>query len=421
MPDIGKFKRVRNPAVSQGRSPIDCCVVGGGPGGALLALLLAREGVRVTLLERHSDFDRDFRGDTLHPATMEIMDQLGLAARLLEIPHGKIRKLSLFTPSGAVQLADLSRLRTRYPYVTMMPQVHFLEFLTEEATRYPGFELIMGARAHELIVEDGAVKGVHYRTQEGEGTIRCSLVVGADGRFSTVRKLAGLEVVANTAPIDVVWFRLPRDADDPVDAGAGYFRAGRAMVVLDRGREWQIAFVIFKDSFKELKEAGIEAFRREIATTVPAFQTRVHLIEDWKHVSMLSVEASRAPRWYRPGLLLIGDAAHVMSPIGGVGINYAIQDAVEAANVLVAPLKAGVVRVEQLAWVQRRREWPTKVIQAIQATALRRIVGAALQSVDTFQLPLVLRVITKIPGLRNLPGYMIAFGVRRARLRVTAT
>lgn len=399
-----------------------CCVVGGGPGGAILALLLARRGVRVTLLERHSDFDRDFRGDTVHPATMEIMDQLGLAGRLLEIPHSKIRALSLVTPSGTLRLADLGRLRTRYPYVTMMPQVKFLEFVTREAARYPEFELIMGARVQELLVEEGvgagAVRGVRYRTRDREGTIRAALTVGADGRFSTVRKLADLEAVSNTAPIDVVWFRLPRETDDPAETGAGYLRAGRAMVLLDRGSEWQIAFIILKGTFQELKNAGIEAFRREIAATVPALAGRAELLSDWNQVTMLSVAASRVRRWYRPGLLLIGDAAHVMSPVAGVGINYAIQDAVEAANVLTAPLQDGRLRTEHLAQVQRRREWPTKVIQAMQAMILRRIIAAALQSAGPVKLPIGLRILSRIPGLRNLPGYMIAFGVRRARLEL---
>ncbi len=407
---------------SRGRTPSEavqqttCCVVGGGPGGAILALLLARRGVRVTLLERHGDFDRDFRGDTVHPATMEIMDQLGLAGRLLEIPHSKIRVMSLVTPSGTLRLADLGRLRTRYPYVTMMPQVRFLEFVTREAARYPEFELIMGARAQELLVEEGVVRGVRYRTRDGEAAIRAALTVGADGRFSTVRKLADLETATSTPPIDVVWFRLPREPDDPAESGAGYLRAGRAMVLLDRGAEWQIAFVILKGTFHGLKDAGIEAFRREIAATVPMLAGRVELLSDWKQVTMLSVAASRLPRWYRPGLLLIGDAAHVMSPVGGVGINYAIQDAVEAANVLTAPLKDGRLRTEHLAQVQRRREWPTKVIQAMQAMVLRRIIAAALQSAGPVRLPIGLRLISRIPGLRNLPGYMIAFGVRRARL-----
>ncbi len=247
--------------LSEAAQETSCCIVGGGPGGAMLALLLARRGVRVTLLERHSDFDRDFRGDTVHPATMEIMDQLGLAGRLLEIPHAKIRSLSLFTTSGSLVLADFSRLRTRYPYVTMMPQVRFLEFITQEAARYPKFELLMGARANELLVDGEMVRGVRYRTHDGEGTIHADLTVGADGRFSTVRKLAGIEVATGSPPIHVVWFRLPREPDDPAEAGAGYFRAGGAMVLLDRGAEWQIAFVIFKGTFQELKDGGIEKFR----------------------------------------------------------------------------------------------------------------------------------------------------------------
>jgi 2-polyprenyl-6-methoxyphenol hydroxylase-like FAD-dependent oxidoreductase len=392
-----------------------CCIVGGGPGGAVLALLLARRDIPVVLLEAHDDFDRDFRGDTLHPSVLEIMDQLGLADGVLKIRHSKIRTFSFATPDGPVTLADLARLQTKFPFIAMVPQSKFLEFITGEAKQYPHFQLTMGARVEELITEDGVVRGVRYRERDGWHEVRATLTVGADGRGSRLRHLTGMEPVKTSPPMDVLWFRLPRFETD-AEGAMGRFSRGRLVVMLDRLDEWQMGYVIFKGSYKELRAKGIEAFREALAEAVPELGDRVRLLTDWKQVSILSVESSRMKRWHIPGLLLIGDAAHVMSPIGGVGINYAIQDATVAHNVLARPLLAGKVEEADLAEVQRRRERPTRVIQRFQTIIQRRVIAAALRAGQTFRLPLVMRLLLKIPGVRNIPGRLIAFGLRRVRV-----
>ncbi|MBA2450373.1 MAG: FAD-dependent oxidoreductase, partial [Chloroflexi bacterium] len=376
-----------------------------------LALLLARRDIPVTLLEEHQDFERDFRGDTIHPSTMELMDQLGLADRLLELPHTKLHTFGLQTPQGSVTIADLRRLKTRFPYITFMPQARFLEFITAEARREPSFRLVMGAGVQGLVVENGVVRGVRYRGRDGWHEIRAPLTVGADGRFSRVRRLAGFEPIGTAPPMDVLWFRLPRRPDEPHGA-VGRIANGHFMAMLDRGEQWQIAYAIPKGSYRELREAGITALRSSVAGVAPELADRVAQLEDWKDVSLLSVESSRVPRWYRPGLLLIGDAAHVMSPVGGVGINYAIQDAVVAANVLSGPLLSGRLHLRDMAEVQRQRAWPTRVIQAIQGFLQRRVVATALDPNATFAPPAFLR----LPLLRDLPARLIAFGVRPVRL-----
>ena len=392
-----------------------CCIVGGGPGGAVLALLLARRGVPVVLLEAHDDFDRDFRGDTLHPSVLEIMDQLGLADGVLQIRHSEIRKFSFATPDGPVTLADLARLDTKFPFIAMVPQSEFLEFITVEAKRYPHFQLTMGARVEELITEDGVVRGVRYREGDGWHEVRATLTVGADGRGSRVRHLTGMEPVKTSPPMDVLWFRLPRFETD-AEGAMGRFSRGRLVIMLDRLDQWQMGYVIFKGSYKELRAKGLEAFREALAEAVPELGDRVRLLTDWKQAAILSVESSRMKRWHIPGLLLIGDAAHVMSPIGGVGINYAIQDATVAHNVLARPLLAGKVEEKDLAEVQRRRERPTRVIQRFQTIIQKRVIAAALRAGQTFRLPLVMRLLLKIPGLRDIPGRLMAFGLRRVRV-----
>jgi 2-polyprenyl-6-methoxyphenol hydroxylase-like FAD-dependent oxidoreductase len=396
-----------------------CCIVGGGPAGAVLALLLARKGIAVTLLEAHRDFDRDFRGDTIHPSVMEIMAELGLADRLLQLPHAKMFNLTFTTPRGTLPGPDFRHLNTPYPYIMMLPQVKFLEFIIAEAQRYPSFKVKMGANVQELIEADGAVQGVRYRGQGGWHEVRAGLTVGADGRHSRVRQLAGIEPVGTSPPMDVLWFRLPRKPEEPEGAMARVGR-GAIMAMLDRGESWQIAYAIAKGSYKEFRSRGLEALQDSIATVAPELgepygdlPRRVDALQDWSQVAFLSVESSRCRRWYRPGLLLIGDAAHVMSPVGGVGINYAIQDAVVTANVLSTPLQQGNVQLRDLAAVQRRREWPTRIIQAFQTLMQKRLIARALNPDQPFQLPLFLR----LPVVRNGPARLIGLGVWPVHVR----
>src|ERR687893_69256 len=377
---------------SRGVKRTTCCVVGGGPGGVVMSLLLARAGVDVTLLEAHPDFDREFRGDTLHPSVMEIMDQLGLAGRLLELRHSELRTFTLQTASGPFTPVDLGRLDTKYPYITMMPQTSFLEFVTGEAQRYPNFRLVMGARVRDLVEEDGVVRGVRYEAEDGLHEVRAVLTIGADGRGSRVRRLAGFEPVKTSPPMDVLWFKLPREKGDP-EGLIGRFGRGHIAVMLDRHDYWQAGYVIPKGAFPELRREGIESLHRGFAELIPEFADRIEHLKDWKQASLLSVESSICPRWYRPGLLLIGDAAHVMSPVAGVGINYAIQDAVVAANVISRPLKQSQERlvdldVRHLAAVQRRRELPTRLIQRFQALIQQRVLAPTLRSNEPFAPPL---------------------------------
>jgi 2-polyprenyl-6-methoxyphenol hydroxylase-like FAD-dependent oxidoreductase len=384
----------------------DCCIVGGGPAGVVLSLLLARQGISIILLESHQDFDRDFRGDTIHPSVMQIMAELGLSDRLHQLPHSKMRQMRVQTPQDTITLADFSHLNTPYPYIMMLPQVRFLEFITQEAQKYPNFHLIMGANVQELIIENDVIQGVRYRGQGGWHEIRATLTVGADGRHSKIRQLGNFASIETSPPMDILWFRLPRDPEDP-EGGMGRFTPGHIVVMLDRGEEWQVGYVIPKGGYQKLRAEGIEAFRKLLVEIVPELANRVENLYDWSKVAFLSVESSLVKRWYRPGLLLIGDAAHIMSPVGGVGINYAIQDAVVAANILSKPLKNQNIPISDLAKVQQQRELPTRIIQAFQSFVQKQIFAPVLNSQRLFQPPLLLR----LPILRDLPARLIALGL----------
>jgi len=385
----------------------------------VLALLLARAGVPVTLLEMHKDFDREFRGDTVHPSTLEILDQIGLASKLHELPHTKVSGPTLQFADGAFRPFDLSRLKTRFPYILMVAQSRFLEFITQQAAQYPQFKLLMHAQTQHLLEERGAVTGVRYLGPDGaQNEIRAALTVGADGRFSTIRKLAGIEPVKTAPPMDVLWFRLPKLPGEPeVTGGAfGGIGRGRLFVLLERNDYWQAGLVFPKGKYQELRAQGVEAVRKSLAETEPRFAKHAEALTDWHQLNLLSVESSLCPTWHRPGLLLIGDAAHVMSPVGGVGINYAIQDAVVAANLLAGPLKAGMLTEAHLSEVQRQREGPTRFIQRMQSFMQERLLGAVLRSGEPVRVPWQLKLLAKIPLLRDIPPRMIAFGPRRVRL-----
>jgi 2-polyprenyl-6-methoxyphenol hydroxylase-like FAD-dependent oxidoreductase len=384
----------------------------------VLGLLLARGGVPVTLLEAHPDFDRDFRGDTVHPPTLELLAQLGLSDRLHQLPHSKVRALRLKTKTRTYTLANLGQLNTPFPYVMVLPQARLLELLTEEAQRYPHFRLVMRANVQRLVESEGAVRGVRYRDADGQWhEVRADLTVAADGRFSKVRHLAGIEPVKSAPPMDVVWFRLPKAPADRPESAELYVGGGRFAVLFDRGNEWQVGHAILKGSFAAVKAAGIAALRQGLAELVPWLADRVELLHDWSQMAVLNVESSRVERWYKPGLLFLGDAAHVMSPVAGVGINVAIQDAVAAANLLTGPLRRGAVTEADLAAVQKEREYSVKMVQRIQRVMQDRIAAPGLDVGREFHPPWWLRLITSVPGLRNLPARMLAFGPNRVRLR----
>lgn len=393
-----------------------CVVAGGGPAGLTLGFLLARSGVDVIVLEKHADFLRDFRGDTIHPSTMELMAELGLLERFLELPHQKVPKIFAQFGEARLQLADFGRLPVRAPFIAMMPQWDFLNFLAENAAALPGFRLRMRAEARDLVVEDGRVVGLRAETAEGPAEIRAALTVAADGRGSRLRAAAGLAVRDLGAPIDVLWFRLSRRPDD-TDETQGRFEAGRIFVMLNRGDYWQCAYVVAKGSFEAVRARGLAAFQADLRPLLPFAEARPAELADWDQVKLLGVQVNRLETWSRPGLLCIGDAAHAMSPVGGVGVNLAVQDAVAAANALAGPLRRDAVAERDLKAVQRRRAWPTRATQALQILVQNRVLLAALESDAPIRPPRALRVIAAVPGLRDLPAWIIGMGLRRERLR----
>jgi 2-polyprenyl-6-methoxyphenol hydroxylase-like FAD-dependent oxidoreductase len=386
----------------------------------MLGYLLARSGVDVVVLEKHGDFLRDFRGDTIHPSTLDILDQLGLADDFLALGPNLTRVLRGQTPLGSVAL-DFRRLPTRFRYVAFIPQWDFLEFLTEKGAQLPDFHLRMNSEAFDLILEEGQVRGVRVCEPGGELEVRAPLTVAADGRGSVLRERAGLPLVVTSPPVDVLWFRLSRRPEDP-EATLGQVGSGGVMVLLNRGSYWQTAYTIPKGSFQVLRASGLEALREAVATRAPELGDRVGELTSWDQVKLLTVQADRLTRWYRAGLLCIGDAAHAMSPVGGVGINFAIQDAVEAANRLAGPLLAGQVGTGELASVQRRRAWQVRAMQFMQAQALKGALRLAAPSGQTAPrlAPLVLAAVTRLPWVRDLPARLVGLGFRRVRVRLPA-
>jgi 2-polyprenyl-6-methoxyphenol hydroxylase-like FAD-dependent oxidoreductase len=393
-----------------------CCIVGGGPAGMMLGFLLARAGVDVVVLEKHKDFLRDFRGDTIHPSTLEIMAELGLLDEFLKLPHQEARTLGGAFGGLQFNFVDFSHLPTRCKFIALMPQWDFLNFLAEHGKHYPGFHLLMQAEATGLIEEAGRIAGVRATIPDGPLDIRADLVVGCDGRHSTVRALAGMKVDELGAPMDVLWFRLPRSPSDS-DQSMGRFEPGRIFVLIDRGDYWQCAYVIPKGSIEDVRRAGLDAFRAGLVQSMPMFADRVGELKDWDQIKLLTVAVDRMPRWHRPGLLCIGDAAHAMSPIGGVGINLAVQDAVAAANILYEPLRRGRVGDDDLARVQKRREFPTRVTQAIQVFLQDRVISRALQARGELPVPLVVRLLSRFPLLRRIPARLLGLGVRPEHVR----
>jgi len=394
-----------------------CAIVGGGPAGTVLALLLARQGIEVTLLEAHKDFDRNFRGDTLHPAIMEIMEELGLADRLLAMPHSKLDRGFFETEEKAIPLVDLSQLETKYPYITILPQVKFLETVVEEAKKYPNFKLIMGANVRDLVEENGEIVGVRYKKDSQWQEIRAILTVAANGRFSHLREKAGLQSISTSPPMDVLWFSLPRIPEDDrwVEGGLkARIKTGHMGIVIDRKESLQLGYLIFKGSYDRVRREGIEALRIAIGDLLPELGERVNCLEKWSQIAFLAVNSDRLTKWYRPGLLAIGDAAHTMSPVGGVGINYAIQDAVVAANILTPSLKAGRVWLPDLAQIQRQRELPTRAIQTFQTLVQKQIIAKALDPDRQFKQPSFLQW----PVLRTIPAQLIGYGVVPVHLEV---
>ena len=396
---------------------LQCVVAGGGPAGMMLGLLLARAGVRVAVLEKHGDFLRDFRGDTIHPSTLEVMHELGILDAFLQRPHQEVRQLTGCVAGQTVTIADFTHLPTHCKFLVLMPQWDFLDFLAERARQWSGFDLRMQTEATSLIEEGGSIVGVHVKTPTGPQEIRADLVVGADGRHSVVRERAGLQVDRFGVPMDVLWMRISRRADDPAQA-LGYVEGGHILVMLDRDDYWQCAFVIPKGAFDEIQQRWIDAFRATLASIVPFLRDRVGELSDWRDIKLLTVLVDRLRRWYRPGLLCIGDAAHAMSPIGGVGINLAIQDAVAAANALAEALRRGACSEADLAKVQRRRELPTRLTQGAQLFAQNRVVSRALSGGGPQQLPLVLKLLRRFPVLRRIPARVVGVGVRPEHIMV---
>lgn len=400
-----------NPATAKTRQmKVRCCVVGGGPAGMMLGYLLGRAGIDVVVLEKHADFFRDFRGDTVHPSTLQVMDELGLIDGFLKLPHQDIQKLEGMFGGTSVRIADLSRLRVKYPFIAMMPQWDFLSFLRESGKRFPSLQVLMSAEATDLIRRGDAVAGVRVKTPDGPIEIEADLTIGCDGRHSIVREHAGLDVEEIGAPMDVLWFRVGRRRDETENLFAR-IDDGKMMVTFDRGDYWQCAYVIAKGQYEAVKARGLPALLDDVLRLAPILKAGIADVKSFDDVKLLTVAINRLTRWTRPGLLCIGDAAHAMSPIGGVGVNLAVQDAVATANILAAKLAAGCPPEDELDAVRRRREFPVRVTQRMQVIAQNNIISAALKGGDQ-PVPFALRLITAMPWLQGLTARLVAIGVR---------
>ena len=388
-----------------------CCIVGGGPAGVMTGFLLARAGVEVVVLEKHADFLRDFRGDTLHPSTLQVMHELGLLDELLQLPHNTVQKLRAIIGETDIPIADFSHLPTVCKYVALMPQWDFLNFLVEKARRYPAFRIRMEAEVTELLREGERVAGVRVQTPQGTLEVRADLTIGADGRSSVVREQAGLEVMDFNVPMDVLWMRLPRYEGDPGQI-LGRVNTGAMLIMLDRGDYWQCGFVIRKGAFDEIQNDGLPAFQERLAAFAPVLANRVHLLDDWDKIKLLTVKVDRLRQWHCPGLLCIGDSAHAMSPIGGVGINLAIQDAVAAANILADPLRKKAADDNVLQQVQKRRELPARRTQGLQLFIQKRVIERVLSTNNPVRVPKIFRLLQFLPFLRRIPGRLLGIGFR---------
>jgi 2-polyprenyl-6-methoxyphenol hydroxylase-like FAD-dependent oxidoreductase len=396
-----------------------CCVVGGGPAGVMLGYLLARKGVDVVVLEKHGDFFRDFRGDTVHPATLQVLDELGLLEDFLKVPHQQVRSAGIRIGDYALRVADLSHLPTRCKFVALMPQWDFLNFLSERARRFPRFDLRMQYEGVDLLRSGQSITGVEAKTPDGPIQIRADLVVGCDGRHSTIRQAAGLEVQEFGVPIDVLWFRISRHDGDP-DEVLGNANYGRALILINRGDYFQAGLIIPKGSFEDIKQRGLPVLRQSILGIAPYLGDRVNELQDWDQIKLLTVQINRLRKWYRPGLLCIGDAAHAMSPAGGVGINLAIQDAVATANILAETLREGIVTEALLARVQQRREFPTRLTQFIQVNA-HKAFEHLFRTSGPLKVPWQLKAAAQVPGIQQVMGYVIGVGVRPEHVNGAST
>jgi len=393
-----------------------CAIAGGGPAGMMLGFLLARAGVGVVVLEKHGDFLRDFRGDTIHPSTLDVMYELGLLEEFLKRPHQEVNELRGLIGDDLVVLADVKHLPTHCKFIALMPQWDFLDFLADHAKRYPGFSLRMKADVDELLFEGDKVVGLRATTPDGDLEVRADLVVGADGRHSTVRNRAGLQVEDIGAPMDVLWMRLSKRPEDGTQL-LGRILPGRLFVMIDRGDYWQCAYVIPKGGFDAIRSKGLDAFRKSLVEINPALADRVQELASWDDIKLLTVVIDRLKRWYRDGLLCIGDAAHAMSPVGGIGINVAIQDAVAAGNILGPALRAGPVPESVLAAVQRRREWPMRMTQGLQVVVQNLVIRNVLQLQKQPRAPFLVKLLNWFPVFRRIPGRIIGMGFRPEHVR----